>query len=49
MKRKKKTLTKKIMSRLVLEAIVGIALFATYPNWDNIKAAFKAESEPADR
>ena len=39
MKRKKKTLTKKIMSRLVLEAIVGIVLFATYPNWEEIKAA----------
>ena len=40
-RRKRKSLLGKIISRLVLEAIVGIVLFVTFPNWDEIKAAFK--------
>lgn len=40
MKEKKKSLFGKIMSRLILEAIIGIVLYVTFPNWDEIKAAF---------
>ena len=39
--RRNESLMTKILSRLVLEAIVGIVLFATYPHWDEIKAAFQ--------
>jgi hypothetical protein len=40
-RRNRKSLLGKIISRLVLEAIIGIVLFVTFPNWDEIKAAFK--------
>ena len=43
MKRKKKAVTKKIGSRLITEAIIGIVLLMTYPHWDEIIAAFTEE------
>lgn len=39
--KKEKTLAKKIWSRLIVEAIIGLVVLLTYPNWDGIKAAFK--------
>ena len=39
--RRNESLMTKILSRLILEAIIGIVLFATYPHWDEIKEAFQ--------
>ena len=39
--KRNESLIKKILSRLILEAIVGIVLFATYPHWDEIREAFQ--------
>ena len=39
------SLIKRILSRLILEAIVGIVVFATYPHWEEIRTAFKGEDE----
>ena len=40
-----KKIIKKIWSRLLLEAIIGIVLLATYENWGEIKAAFSDSGE----
>ena len=39
--RRNESLMTKILSRLILEAIVGNVLFATYPHWDENKEAFQ--------
>lgn len=48
MNTEKPSLLKKIITRLILEAIIGIVLLATYPLWNEFIADFKGESEPEE-
>lgn len=48
MNTEKPSLLKKIITRLILEAIIGIVLLITYPLWNEFIADFKGESEPEE-
>ena len=48
MNTEKPSLLKKIITRLILEAIIGIVLLITYPLWNEFIADFKGDSEPEE-
>ena len=45
MNTEKPSLLKKIITRLILEAIIGIVLLAKYPLWNELISDFKGDNE----